>query len=199
MSDINANDIYEQLGHLSGSVDSIELRLDEMSQALRSLACKEHQQRLGSIEHAVDGISTSLQTTCALHRERTAALEALSPKLTTRTATGESRPVTRADLENTSRMYIEQAESVAEGAVVRLMSQRELDAERRTEKSRKTIQWYLAVAATVIALLGGGSVWTGVKYMIAASSAMQDAALQASKNVKTEQRLIKQFQDGDQK
>ena len=80
-----------------------------------------------------------------------------------RPRTGQAHPaITQADLDNTARLVLQQAEEAAEETAVEALEKRmaaiEAQRTRAREETRASVRWWLEMVKTVVALLVGSGI-----------------------------------------
>lgn len=178
----NLAQLHTAVGELRGEINGLSGRMDDFITATSAniTLIRQSVQETGVHVAALDA---TLASNCPRHEERIAALEtswhdfreknsALMQR-PSRVSTGLThKAVTQADLDRAKDDTVRRAQEVIEA-----------DTEKKKDRFRKNVTWLLGTLATVLSLLGAGSVVTMLRYVSKVDSVAAKVAEQRQLDV----------------
>lgn len=186
----NLAQLHTAVGELRGEINGLAGRMDDFITATSAniTLIRQSVQETGVHVATLDG---TLAANCPRHEERIAALETSWHDFREKNAGLMQRPsrvstglthkaVTQADLDRAKDDTVRKAQEVIEA-----------DGEKKREKFRRNVTWLLGTLATLLSLLGAGSVVTVFKYMGKMDGAIKAAEQQQQQRQQHQQDSVK--------
>lgn len=162
--EIDAKDLYEQLGRLAGAQEQTNLRMSEIGDRLGRLPCAGHLERLERIEKRLE------VTLPEARRPPSSGYQAVIGQLNERLQRAEDEAHESLG-EVTDRIRLDAIAAAKSEALVAL---KQLEKEKEEAGERRAIRWqrWLQIASTVLAILGGSGIVASVRFMYGAEDKM---------------------------